>query len=147
MQKFLRFILAAALAAAAGTASAQRVTGEVKVAADSTIAVRITSNSPELQSLALLAFSTHGAYDVTPEGEQALAAIGVDVNALRNGRRRFDYGCMDWSERRPHLAGALGAAVAERCIALGWLARQKHSRALNMTEVGQRESHAWLRTA
>ncbi|MDF6893579.1 transcriptional regulator, partial [Escherichia coli] len=89
----------------------------------------------------------HGAYDVTPEGEQALAAIGVDVGALRNGRRRFAYGCMDWSERRPHLAGALGAAVAERCIALGWLARQKHSRALNMTEVGQRELHAWLRTA
>ena len=77
----------------------------------------------------------------------ALAAIGVDVNALRNGRRRFAYGCMDWSERRPHLAGALGAAVAERCIALGWLARQKHSRALSMTEAGQRELHAWLHTA
>jgi DNA-binding transcriptional ArsR family regulator len=91
--------------------------------------------------------ATHGAYDVTPEGEQALAAIGVDVNALRNGRRRFAYGCMDWSERRPHLAGALGAAVAERCIALGWLARQKHSRALSMTEAGQRELHAWLHTA
>jgi hypothetical protein len=90
---------------------------------------------------------THGAYDVTPEGEQALATIGVDVNALRNGRRRFAYGCMDWSERRPHLAGALGAAVAERCIALGWLARQKHSRALSMTETGQRELHAWLHTA
>ena len=90
---------------------------------------------------------THGAYEVTPEGEQALAAIGVDVNALRHGRRRFAYGCMDWSERRPHLAGALGAAVGERCIALGWLARQKHSRALSVTEAGQRELHAWLHTA
>jgi DNA-binding transcriptional ArsR family regulator len=90
---------------------------------------------------------THGAYEVTPEGEQALAAIGVDVNTLRHGRRRFAYGCMDWSERRPHLAGALGAAVAERCIALGWLARHKHSRALSVTEAGQRELHAWLHTA
>ncbi|WP_413706238.1 ArsR/SmtB family transcription factor [Ralstonia sp. Ralssp110] len=90
---------------------------------------------------------THGAYEVTPEGEQALAAIGVDVNTLRHGRRRFAYGCMDWSERRPHLAGALGAAVAERCIALGWLARQKHLRALSVTEAGQRELHAWLHTA
>ena len=71
MQKFLRFILVAALAAAAGTAFAQRVTGEVKVAADSTIAVRITSNSPELQSLALLAFSTHGAYDVMSRRKSA----------------------------------------------------------------------------
>ena len=90
---------------------------------------------------------THAAYDVTSEGERAFTAIGVDVTALRSGRRRFAYGCMDWSERRPHLAGALGAAVAERCIALGWLARQKHSRALQMTELGQRELHAWLRTA
>lgn len=90
---------------------------------------------------------THAAYDVSPEGERAFAAIGLDVSALRNGRRRFAYGCMDWSERRPHLAGALGAAVAERCIALGWLARQKHSRALAVTEVGQRELPAWLATA
>ena len=91
--------------------------------------------------------ATHAAYDVTPEGERAFAAIGIDVNALQKGsrgRRRFAYGCMDWSERRPHLAGALGAAVAERCIALGWLARQKHSRALVVTEVGQGNLRAWL---
>ncbi len=88
--------------------------------------------------------ATHAAYDVTPEGERAFAAIGIDVSTLRNGRRRFAYGCMDWSERRPHLAGALGAAVAERCIALGWLARQKHSRALVVTESGQGDLRAWL---
>ncbi|WP_439893678.1 ArsR/SmtB family transcription factor (plasmid) [Ralstonia sp. 25C] len=88
---------------------------------------------------------THAAYDVTPDGERAFAAIGIDVSALqKNGRRRFAYGCMDWSERRPHLAGALGAAVAERCIALGWLARQKHSRALVVTEAGQGDLRAWL---
>ena len=90
---------------------------------------------------------THAEYEVTPDGARAFAAIGIDVTALRAGRRRFAYGCMDWSERRPHLAGALGAAVAERCIALGWLARQKHSRALAVTEAGQRELHAWLATA
>jgi len=87
---------------------------------------------------------THAVYDVTPEGERALAAVGVDVPALRSGRRRFAYGCMDWSERRPHLAGALGAAVAQRCIALGWLARQKHSRALTLTQAGQQALPAWL---
>lgn len=90
---------------------------------------------------------THAEYDVTPAGERAFAALGIDVVGLRAGRRRFAYGCMDWSERRPHLAGALGAAVAERCIALGWLARQKHSRALAVTEAGQRELRAWLATA
>jgi TolB protein len=71
MQKFLRFILVAALAASASAAFAQRVTGGVTVIADSTIAVRITANSPELQSLALLAFSTHGAYDVTGRRKSA----------------------------------------------------------------------------
>jgi hypothetical protein len=54
---------------------------------------------------------------------------------------------MDWSERRPHLAGALGAAVAERCLALGWLQRQKHSRALSLTEAGQADLQAWLARA
>lgn len=91
--------------------------------------------------------ATHAAYDVTPEGARAFAVIGVDVDALQKssrGRRRFAYGCMDWSERRPHLAGALGAAVAERCIALGWLARQKHSRALAVTEAGHGALRAWL---
>ncbi len=90
---------------------------------------------------------SHAEYDVTPAGEAAFAAIGVDVPALRSGRRRFAYGCMDWSERRPHLAGALGAAVAERCLALGWLQRQKHSRALSLTEAGQADLQAWLARA
>ncbi|CAJ0789865.1 hypothetical protein LMG7141_02291 [Ralstonia condita] len=86
----------------------------------------------------------HAEYDVTAPGASAFAAIGIDVPALRAGRRRLAYGCMDWSERRPHLAGALGAAVAERCIALGWLVRQKHSRALAMTEAGRQALYAWL---
>lgn len=87
---------------------------------------------------------THAEYDVTPAGEHAFATLGIDVPALRGGRRRFAYGCMDWSERRPHLAGALGAAMAERCIALGWLARQKHSRALSVTVSGEAGLRDWL---
>ncbi|MHA6848388.1 hypothetical protein [Ralstonia syzygii] len=86
----------------------------------------------------------HTAYDVTAAGERAFAVIGIDVTALRGARRRFAYGCMDWSERRPHLAGALGAALAERCLALGWLARQKHSRALTLTDAGVAGLRAWL---
>ncbi|AXV79472.1 MULTISPECIES: ArsR/SmtB family transcription factor [Ralstonia solanacearum species complex] len=86
----------------------------------------------------------HTAYDVTAAGERAFAMIGIDVTALRGARRRFAYGCMDWSERRPHLAGALGAALAERCLALGWLARQKHSRALTLTDAGMARLRAWL---
>lgn len=84
----------------------------------------------------------HGTYNITPEGEQTLAVIGIDMSALRNGRRRSAYGCTDWGEHCPHLAGALRAAMAERCITLSWLARQKHLCTLNVAETGQRELHA-----
>ncbi len=77
-------------------------------------------------------------------GGRGFALIGIDVAALRAARRRFAYGCMGWSERRPHLAGALGAVLVERCLALGWLVRQKHSRALTLTEAGAAGPRAWL---
>jgi DNA-binding transcriptional ArsR family regulator len=49
------------------------------------------------------------AYELTPAGRNAFEALGVDVEAARGLRRRFAFACLDWSERRPHLAGALGA--------------------------------------
>ena len=52
-----------------------------------------------------------GAYDLTPRGTKALEALGIDVQQALSLRRRFASGCLDWSERRPHLGGALGAAL------------------------------------
>lgn len=69
-------------------------------------------------------------------GEKALAALGVDVAAARLRRRRFACRCLDWSERRDHLAGALGAALAQRMVALRWIERQKHSRLVSVTADG-----------
>jgi hypothetical protein len=45
--------------------------------------------------------------------------------------------CLDWSERRPHLAGTVGSALASRCFELGWVARQRDTRALAITEAGR----------
>lgn len=76
---------------------------------------------------------------LTRAGERALAALGVDAGAARACKRRFAYGCLDWSERRPHLAGALGAALAQALLQRGWVARVPGSRAVRVTRAGARE--------
>lgn len=73
---------------------------------------------------------------VTPRGGRALAQLGIDVDAERLRRRRFACRCLDWSERRDHLGGALGAALAERLQALRWIERRKHSREVRITRAG-----------
>ncbi len=74
---------------------------------------------------------------VLPQGrERMLESLGVDVESARANRRSFARSCMDWSERRPHLAGALGAALARAIFDLGWLERRPHDRALLITPVG-----------
>ena len=79
------------------------------------------------------------AYDVTPDGERAMAALGIDIGAIRTLRRRFAYGCVDWSERKPHIAGALGAALLTVALKRKWLTQDLDSRALRVTRNGQRE--------
>ncbi|HEX2138482.1 MAG TPA: helix-turn-helix transcriptional regulator [Woeseiaceae bacterium] len=75
---------------------------------------------------------------VTPEGARFLETFGIDFEALRHQRRTFCKPCLDWSERRPHLAGALGAALARRLLALGWIERLRDTRALKITAPGER---------
>ncbi|XRQ14219.1 ArsR/SmtB family transcription factor [Actinomadura welshii] len=77
-------------------------------------------------------------YDITPKGEERLGALGLDLVALRKARRRFAWECLDWTERRPHLNGALGAALTARMIGLGWFERGTTRRALVVTEAGHR---------
>jgi DNA-binding transcriptional ArsR family regulator len=83
--------------------------------------------------------SREGAYELTERGQQALAELGVDIVGTRSLRRRFAYACVDWSERRPHLGGALGAAILDVALRKKWLARDLDSRALSVTAHGRRE--------
>ncbi|ETK32689.1 ArsR/SmtB family transcription factor [Microbispora sp. ATCC PTA-5024] len=78
-----------------------------------------------------------GARRITDAGAAALAGLGVDVEAARLSRRRFAPGCLDWLERRPHLGGALGAALLERLLDARWLVRGSARRALRLTEAGR----------
>jgi DNA-binding transcriptional ArsR family regulator len=80
-------------------------------------------------------------YDLTPAGTNALATLGIDAAALRSLRRRFAYACIDWSERRPHIGGALGAALLSCALKRNWLIKDLDSRALRVTRAGQREFH------
>ncbi|MGA9853762.1 MAG: metalloregulator ArsR/SmtB family transcription factor [Gammaproteobacteria bacterium] len=80
----------------------------------------------------------NGVYDVTPEGMRALAALGMDVEALRSQRRHFAYACLDWSERRSHIAGALGAALLKTALRRKWVVQGLVSRELRVTPAGKR---------
>jgi DNA-binding transcriptional ArsR family regulator len=81
-------------------------------------------------------------YEVTRGGVERLGALGVEVEEIRRGadrtRRNFARACLDWSERRYHLAGALGAALCERLLALDWIERLPGTRAVRLSNIGRR---------
>jgi DNA-binding transcriptional ArsR family regulator len=74
--------------------------------------------------------------EVTGPGRDFLEAFGVRLEA-RHTRRLFCRPCLDWSERRPHLAGLLGAALCARCAELGWVRRERDSRVVTVTPAGR----------
>jgi DNA-binding transcriptional ArsR family regulator len=77
-------------------------------------------------------------FDLTEDGEALLVErLGVDVAAARSGRRAFARACLDWTERRPHLAGALGAALADSVLERGWARRRPGDRGLLVTPQGE----------
>jgi DNA-binding transcriptional ArsR family regulator len=77
------------------------------------------------------------AYVVTEAGTGTLSDFGVDLAALRAVRRRFAGQCLDWTQRRPHLSGALGAAITARLLELGWIERGSHRRAVQVSPAGR----------
>jgi len=77
-----------------------------------------------------------GAYLVTRKGEVVFSALGIDLTAARLRRRAFAIPCLDWTERRMHLAGALGAALCDRFMTLGWIERSGPGREVALTTAG-----------
>jgi hypothetical protein len=76
-------------------------------------------------------------YRVTPRGRAAFAhELDIDVEDVAAGRRALVRYCVDWSEQRHHLAGALGAALATRVLDLGWVRRAPAGRAVLVTAEG-----------
>ncbi|MCC2333098.1 ArsR/SmtB family transcription factor [Cellulomonas wangsupingiae] len=75
---------------------------------------------------------------LAPSGADGLRGLGVDVDGAARARRPTTRACLDWTERRPHLAGALGAAVGARFLAAGWVVRHRSGRGLDVTAHGSR---------
>jgi NAD(P)-dependent dehydrogenase (short-subunit alcohol dehydrogenase family) len=73
---------------------------------------------------------------VTPAGEAWFCRIGLDTSALKRGRNGVARQCLDWTERRHHLAGPLGVQFMSLLCAKGWLGRVKASRAVTVTPAG-----------
>lgn len=84
-----------------------------------------------------------GHFALTETGREELADLGVELPSS-SATRRFAYPCLDWSERRDHLAGTLAVAMLEQGIEKGWLLRTKDSRALTLTRSGELAWAPWL---
>ncbi|GAA1966034.1 winged helix-turn-helix domain-containing protein [Catenulispora subtropica] len=93
------------------------------------------------------AMVTRGLLDWEPEpkltdaGTDRLAAVGI---TLSPSRRPLVRSCLDWTERRPHLAGVLGAALCAHALGAGWVTRIGSTRALAVTPAGRRALHEHL---
>jgi DNA-binding transcriptional ArsR family regulator len=78
------------------------------------------------------------AVELSAAGEALFGELDIDVAALRRLKRRFAFACVDWTERRPHLGGALGAALGATALSRGWVVRQPETRAVIVTDAGWR---------
>lgn len=83
---------------------------------------------------------------LTAPGERFCERLGIDVATLARGRRPLCLACLDWSVRRHHLAGALGAAFLRRCYALGWARPHRTTRVVTFTAPGERSLRTLLRS-
>jgi len=79
-----------------------------------------------------------GEVELGPKAETVFTSLGVDVSAARTERRRLLSACLDWTERQPHLGGALGAALWAEMTARRWIARRPGTRAVVVTRAGTR---------
>jgi DNA-binding transcriptional ArsR family regulator len=84
------------------------------------------------------------AMQVTKAGERFFAKGGIDIGALGGDRRPLCRPCLDWSERRSHLSGSLGAAILERILASGWAVRERRSRVVRFSAAGEQKLRAWI---
>jgi DNA-binding transcriptional ArsR family regulator len=99
----------------------------------------------ELGVLALESLQARGAFtnlhqrewELSDAGRAWFGAFGIDADAVARQRRCYCRPCLDWGERRHHLAGALGSALLARVFELGWARRAKDSRVVQFTEPGE----------
>jgi DNA-binding transcriptional ArsR family regulator len=100
------------------------------------VAVDLTQR---METVGAIRASGEWEYELGRSGDKFFARLGVNIEAVRSGRRAFARRCLDWTERKPHLAGALGAALFARILELSWVAKTRDSRAVRVTHLGERK--------
>lgn len=78
-------------------------------------------------------------FSIPSKGKKWFAEIGIDVEKEQKKKRQFARQCVDWTERKHHLAGAVGAQLFEYYLNAGWVKRKPNSRAVEITELGKKE--------
>jgi DNA-binding transcriptional ArsR family regulator len=73
------------------------------------------------------------------KGAEVFGKLGLNLDVLRREHRRFAFACPDWTERRPHLGGVLGAALLAQFIERGWVVKQQGTRAIIVTDMGKQQ--------
>jgi DNA-binding transcriptional ArsR family regulator len=86
-------------------------------------------------------------FEITNKGEKLFRDLGIEIGELRQQRRALARQCQDWSERRPHIAGALGSAMLDWMFQRGWIARVRASRIIRVTAMGREEVYKLLKLA
>jgi len=86
-----------------------------------------------------------GTFGLTAKGKRWFGELGINVDELAGLRRCFLRPCLDWSERRYHIAGSLAAALLDKMLQADWIRRTKNSRAVIVTGKGQKELYAVLK--
>ena len=89
-----------------------------------------------LQGLGHVAFSD-GAGEITPSGREFFTRLGLPLDQRRTGRRLLCRPCLDWTERRHHLAGVVGTVFCNHCLASGWVQRHRDGRAVAVSPEGR----------
>lgn len=81
---------------------------------------------------------TQDEFSITPWGESAFTELGIDITAIAKSRRATASRCLDWSERTPHIGGALGAALLQQLEQKDWVKRKRGTRAVVLTDSGKK---------
>lgn len=105
------------------------------------LAVRLAD---ALESRGALVSGSGREYELTGRGEEFFAKWQIDFKKLRGTRRTLALRCADWTERRDHVAGALGAAIFQKLVELRWIAREQENRIVRLTHAGRCELTALL---
>jgi len=84
-------------------------------------------------------------FEVTAKGWRWFGVLGIECDMMKNNRRPVARQCLDWTERRPHLAGQLGALMLQKMLEEKWFKRVKFSRELLITAKGSKEMYDRLK--